>query len=125
MKLLDGKLTGEILDGAVEVHRLLGPGLLESAYHTSLIRELQIRGFQVEAEVPVPLVYKEASLDCGFRLDLVVEDRVVVELKAVERILPLHEAQLLTYLRLFRRRVGLLINFNSTPLRSGFRRFVL
>jgi GxxExxY protein len=124
-RLVEGKLTGSILDGAIEVHRALGPGLLESAYHACLARELRLRDLRVELEVPVPLVYKDQPVECGFRLDLVVEGTVVVEVKAVERILPLHEAQLLTYLKLFKRRVGLLINFNATPLRSGFRRLVL
>ena len=124
-RLLEGEVTGGILDGAIEVHRALGPGLLENAYRACLLHELRLRGLRVEDEVAVPLLYKGAPVPCGFRLDLVVQDTVVVELKAVERLLPIHEAQLLTYLKLSRRRVGLLINFNATPLRSGFRRLVL
>jgi GxxExxY protein len=99
--------------------------LLENAYRACLARELRLRDLSVESEVPVPLVYKDQPVECGFRLDLVVEETVIVEVKAVERLIALHEAQLLTYLKLFKRRVGLLINFNATPLRSGFRRLVL
>ena len=123
--LLERELTGVILDSAVEVHRELGPGLLESAYRACLVRELKLRGLNAETEVAVPLLYKGEEVACGFRVDLVVQQKVIVELKAVERLLPIHEAQLLTYLKLCKRRVGLLMNFNATPLRSGFRRLVL
>ena len=123
--LLEGALTSAILDAAIEVHRVLGPGLLESAYRSCLARELRLRGMEVQTERPVPLIYKEEPVDCGFRLDLLVNDAVVIELKAVDRILPIHEAQLLTYLKLCRRRVGLLFNFNSRLLMTGFRRLVI
>jgi GxxExxY protein len=124
-RLLQGEVTGTVLEGAIEVHRVLGPGLLENAYRACLVRELRLRGLRVEDEVAVPLLYKDTPVECGFRLDLVVEETVVVELKAVDRLLPIHDAQLLTYLKLSHRRVGLLINFNATPLRTGFRRLVL
>src|SRR5688572_14471584 len=89
--LLEGALTSAILDSAIEVHRLLGPGLLESAYRSCLARELRLRGMEVQTEQPVPLIYKEEAVDCGFRLDLLVNDAVIIELKAVERLLPIHE----------------------------------
>jgi GxxExxY protein len=122
--LLECDLTGQIIDGAIEVHRLLGPGLLESAYRTCLATELRLRGLRVDAEVPIPLTYKGQPLECAFRLDLLVNKSVVVELKAVERLLPIHEAQLLTYLKLYERRIGLLFNCNSTRLMKDFRRLV-
>lgn len=124
-KLVHGGLTGEILDAAIEVHRLLGPGLLESTYRTCLAKELRLRGMRVETERAVPLLYKGEALDCSFRIDLTVNDLVIVELKAVERLLPIHDAQLLTYLKLCGMRVGLLMNFNATRLLGGYRRFVI
>jgi GxxExxY protein len=123
--LLHGELTSQILDGAIEVHRILGPGLLENAYRSCLAKELRLRGLRVETEVAVPLHYKGEPVDCGFRMDMVVNELVVIELKAVDRILAIHEAQLLTYLKLCRRRVGLLINFNATRLLGGYRRFII
>ena len=122
--LLEGELTGRIVDASIEVHRTLGPGLLENAYRACLARELRLRGMNVETEVPVPLLYKGEAVECGFRLDILVDNTVLVELKAVERLLAIHEAQLLTYLKLCNKRVGLLLNFNVTPLRSGIRRLV-
>lgn len=101
-----------------------GPGLLESAYEVCLRHELQQRGVRVDRQVPVPVSYKGLKLECGYCLDLLVEDRVIVELKAVECFLPIHEAQLLTYLKLYQRRLGLLINFNVPILKNGIKRLL-
>lgn len=116
-------LTRRIIGGAIEVHRALGPGLLESAYRACLTRELQLAALTVRSEVPIPLIYKGLPVDCGFRADLIVEDAVILELKTVETLLPIHEAQLLTYLKLCDLGVGLILNFNSTTLLKGMRRF--
>jgi GxxExxY protein len=122
---MDGKeLTGEVIGAAIEVHRLLGPGLLESAYELALERELALCGHTVSRQKKVPLEYKGMSLGDGFRLDLLVDDILVVEVKAIESLLPIHEAQLLTYLRLAGKRFGLLVNFNHKVLKEGIRRVV-
>ncbi len=123
----DGKdpRTSPIIGAAIEVHRNLGPGLLESAYEECLCHELHLRGLDCKRQVPLPLLYKGLRLDCGYKIDLVVQDEVVVELKAVEKLLPVHEAQLLTYLKLTGKRVGLLINFNVPLLTQGIVRRVL
>ncbi len=118
------QLTHEIIGAAIEVHRLLGPGLLESAYEECLCHELTLRKLGVQRQVPVPVVYKEVKLECGYRLDLVVERKVILELKSIEAFSPVHEAITLTYLRLSGYRIGLLINFNVTILKDGIRRFV-
>jgi GxxExxY protein len=118
-------LTGEIIAAGIEVHRNLGPGLLESAYRECLCWELRHRGFVVERERALPLVYKGVHLDAGYRLDLIVGRRILVELKAVERLVPVHTAQTITYLRLSGLRVGLLMNFNAEVLRDGIVRLVL
>jgi GxxExxY protein len=118
------QLTHEIIGAAIEVHRLLGPGLLESAYEECLCHELTLRNLGVQRQVPVPVVYKEVKLECGYRLDLVIEKRVVLELKSIEAFSPVHEAVMLTYLRLSGFRIGLLINFNVSILKDGIRRFV-
>ena len=120
--LLYRELTHRIVGCAIEVHRELGPGLLESAYRACLVHELTRVGIDVRAEVPVPVSFRGLELDCGYRADLIVESAVIVELKAVERLLPIHDAQLLTYLKLTNLRVGLLLNFNHTTLKDGFRR---
>jgi GxxExxY protein len=117
-------LTERIIGAAIEVHRALGPGLLESVYGVCLAYELRQRGLSVETEQPLPVVYREVYLECGRRLDLVVENTVIIELKAVEKLNPLHEAQLLTYLKLSRYRIGLLINFNVKYLIDGVVRLV-
>jgi GxxExxY protein len=104
--------TSPIIGAAIEVHRNLGPGLLESAYEECLCHELHLRGLDFKRQEPLPLLYKGLRLDCGYKLDLIVQDQVILKLKAVEKLLPIHEAQLLTYLRLTGKRVGLLINFN-------------
>jgi GxxExxY protein len=116
------ELSGDVIGAAIEVHRVLGPGLLESAYELALERELILRGHHVERQKPVSLEYKGMPLGEGFRLDLLVDDRLLLEVKAVEVLLPLHEAQLLTYLRLSAKRFGLLINFNEKILKGGIRR---
>lgn len=123
--LIDADLTSEIIAAAICVHRELGPGLLESAYQASLCRELSLRGIAFQSQLELPVEYKGVRLDCGYRVDLLVDNRVVVELKSVERILSVHEAQLLTYLRLSGVHVGLLFNFNVPALRRGILRRVL
>ncbi len=118
------RCTHAIVGAAIEVHRRLGPGLLESAYETCLCRELTLRGMECLQEVPLPVRYRGVQLDCGYRLDLVVEESVVVEVKAVQKVLPVHRAQVLTYLKLTNFRLGLLINFNVEVLRSGIYRII-
>ena len=119
------QFTEEIIGAAIEVHKFLGPGLMESAYLICMERELAIRNLQFEAEKPLPLEYKGVQLSSTYRLDLVVEKKVIVELKAVDILESIHEAQLLTYLRLSGCRVGLLINFNVPILKDGIKRMVL
>jgi GxxExxY protein len=118
-------LTGEVIGAAIEIHRTLGPGLLESAYEECFCYELQLRNINFERQKPLPVVFKEVSLDCGYRLDLLVMNALVVEIKAVETLLPIHEAQLLTYLKLGGWNIGLLINFNVPVLKNGIKRIVL
>ena len=118
-------LTSEIIGAAIEVHRHLGPGLLESVYVRCLIHEFNLRQIPFKRELPLPLVYKGLHLEYGYRLDLVVRDEVVVEAKAVEAVTPIHHAQLLTYLKLGGWKVGLLINFNVEILKTGIHRRVL
>jgi len=117
-------ITRRIIGAAIEVHRRLGPGLLESAYETGLAFELRQMGLKVEAQKPLPVIYRDVKLDCGYRLDLVVEDSVVVEIKAVDQLAPIHDAQLLSYLRLSGKRVGLLVNFHVRVLKNGLKRVV-
>jgi GxxExxY protein len=119
------QITEAIIGAAIEVHRALGPGLLESAYEECLCRELSLRHIPFERQRLLPVEYKGLSLDCGYRLDLLIADAVVVEIKAVENLLPIHEARLLTYLRLGGWKVGLIINFNVPVLKRGIRRRVL
>jgi GxxExxY protein len=118
-------LTRTIIGAAIEVHRHLGPGLLESAYETCLAYELEQMRLTVERQKAMPLVYKEIRLDQGYRLDLLVEQEVIVELKVVEQITPVHEAQLLSYLRFSGCKIGLLLNFNVKLLKHGIRRFIM
>lgn len=118
-------LSGAVIGAALEVHRSIGPGLLESAYRRCITWELEQRGIDFAAEVPLPVVYKGNRLDCGYRIDLLVQNQLVVELKAIDRLLPIHEAQLLTYLRLSGKRTGLLINFHTRQLKEGIKRLVL
>jgi GxxExxY protein len=117
-------LTERIIGFAIEVHRQLGPGLLESAYEECLSYELKQVGMAFYRQVPLPVVYKSVRLECGYRLDLVVEDKVIIELKTVERLLPIHEAQVLTYMKLSGIRTGLLLNFNTAVLKDGIRRLM-
>lgn len=117
-------LTKKIIGAAIEVHRTLGPGLLESAYEACLLYELHETGLKIERQKPVPLVYKNVKLECGYRLDLVVEGKVVVEVKSVTDTIVIHEAQLLSYLKLAGCQVGLLINFNVKLLKHGIRRLI-
>ena len=124
-KLVLEDLTQEIIGAAIEVHRALGPGLLESAYEECLCRELTLRGISFMRQVPLPLEYKGVKLDCGYKLDVVIADSVILELKSIESISPIHEAQLLTYLKLAGKKVGFVINFNVPVLKSGIVRKVL
>lgn len=119
------EITEAIIGAAIEVHRALGPGLLESAYEECTCREVALRGLPYERQVGLPVEYKGVFVDCGYRVDLVVAKLVVVEFKAVDKLLPIHDAQLLTYMRLGGWQVGLLINFNVPYLRYGIRRRVL
>ena len=118
-------LTGKVIELAIEVHRLLGPGLLESAYEQCLCYELSLAGLAFQRQVPLAVTYKEVRLDCGYRLDIVVEQGLLLELKALETLLPIHEAQLLTYLKLSGLKTGLLLNFNMPLMRDGIKRMVL
>jgi GxxExxY protein len=120
----DDDLTHAIIGSAIEVHQILGPGLLESVYETALAYELRIRCLRVDRQVLVPVLYKNMNLKTGIRLDLRVEDRVVVEVKSVERLHEVHSAQLLTYLKLTNLRTGLLLNFNTKYLKNGMRRML-
>jgi GxxExxY protein len=117
--------TAPIIAAAVEVHRALGPGLLESAYEECLCHELHLRGLSFERQVDLPVVYKGLRLQCGYKIDLIVSDEIVLELKAIEKVLPVHQAQLLTYMKLSGKHVGLLINFNVPLLTRGITRRVL
>ena len=118
------QLTGQIIGAAIEVHRALGPGLLESAYEECLCRELSLQGLSYERQKELPVTYKGVRLDCGYRLDIVVSKRVIVELKACARLESVHQAQLLTYLKLTGIKYGLLINFNVPVLKDGIKRMV-
>jgi GxxExxY protein len=119
------ELTDAIIGAAIEVHRTLGPGLLESTYEMCLCRELAIRGIRFERQVPISMDYKGVKLDCGYRADIVAEGMVLVEIKAIDSLLPIHDAQLLSYLKLGGWKIGLLINFNVELLKNGLRRRVL
>ena len=123
--LIEEQLTEAIIGAAIEVHRELGPGLLESSYQRCLAREFDLRGIKYRNEVDLPVEYKGIYLDCAYRLDFIVEEKVIVEVKAVEKLIPVHEAQLITYLKLTKLQVGLLINFNSAVLRNSIIRRVL
>ncbi len=119
------EVTHEIIDSAYKVHSALGPGLLESAYKKCLAYELRKKGIKVEEEKPVPIVYEEVKLDCGYRMDLLVEDIVIVELKTVDSFCDVHFAQVLTHLKFGKKKVGLLFNFNVKSLKNGIKRFIL
>ncbi len=125
LNMQSNELTEIIIGAAIEVHRELGPGLLESAYEKCLARELHMRNIQVELQKPVPVIYKGVQLDCGYRIDMLVQNQVLLELKAVDTVTNIHEAQILTYMRLSNVSLGLLINFNVRMLKSGIKRFIL
>jgi GxxExxY protein len=118
-------LTEGVIGAAIEVHSILGPGLLESVYETCLCYELGLRGIEFRRQVELPVVYKGVKLDCHFFMDIVVTDQLVLELKTVEKILPIHQAQLLTYMKLSCKRLGLLLNFNVPLLKDGIKRLIL
>ena len=120
----ENDISGLIVDAAIEVHKNLGPGLLESSYKECLFYELVQRGLSVLKEVGLPLVYKEVKLDCGYRIDLWVENKVIIEIKAVDALIDIHLAQILTYLKLTDNKLGFLLNFNSTLMKNGIRRVV-
>lgn len=119
------KITELVIGCAIEVHKSLGPGLLESAYEECLAFELQKTGLKVERQKPVPVIYKDIKLDCGYRIDLLIEDLVIIELKTVDAFNPVHEAQILTYMKFANKSIGLLINFNVTLLKNGIKRYKL
>jgi GxxExxY protein len=119
------QITYEIIGAAYKVHSTLGPGLLESAYEVCLEYELLKKGFKVERKKPLPVIYEDVKLDAGYRIDLLVEDDVIVELKAVEEIAPIHQAQIMTYLKLSDRKLGLLMNFNVTNMKKGIKRIIM
>ncbi|MFY9309303.1 MAG: GxxExxY protein [Bacteroidia bacterium] len=118
-------ITEKVIGCAIEVHRALGPGLLESAYEECLSFEMQKAGLFIERQKPVPVVYKDIKLDCGYRIDILVENAIVVELKTVDAFNPVHEAQILTYMKFSNKSTGLLINFNVTLLKNGIKRYKL
>ena len=118
-------LSKDVLGAAIEVHKILGPGLLESVYEECLSYELTQRGYKIERQKPIPVVYKEIKLECGYRIDILVEDKIVLELKSVDCFNPVHEAQILTYMKFAQKKIGLLINFNVTLLKNGIKRYVL
>jgi len=123
-RLMEFELTEKIIGAAIEVHKILGPGLLESAYQACLEQESKLRGLEFVTQVPLLLKYKGSEIDCSYRLDFIYENRVIVEIKAVDQILPVHDAQLITYLKLSGIKVGLLMNFNETVLKNGIIRRV-
>ena len=121
----DSKLTGKIIGCAIEVHKILGPGLLESAYEECLAFELSKEDLSVKRQKPVPVIYKTIKLECGYRIDILVENEVIVELKSIDAFAPVHTAQILTYMKFAEKKIGLLINFNVTKLVDGIKRYVL
>ena len=123
--LYEKNLTEEIIGAAIEIHRYLGPGLLESTYEECLCHEFKLRNISFERQKPIPLEYKGISLDCGYRIDIIVENKIVLELKCVDTIIPVHEAQLLTYLKLSGIKVGFILNFHVSVMRDGIKRMVL
>ena len=118
-------ITEKIIGSAIEVHKELGPGLLESAYEECLFYELKLAGLNAERQLPVPVIYKEIKLECGYRIDILAEKKVIIELKAVDEIIPVHETQILTYMKFAKKEIGLLINFNVTLLKYGIKRYRL
>lgn len=121
--MLINQVTNKIIGCALEVHKILGPGLLESAYEECLTHELLSQGLIVERQLPVPVIFKNIRLECGYRIDLLVENSVIIELKSIDEFAPVHEAQILTYMKLANKEIGLLINFNVNLLKEGIRRY--
>lgn len=119
------ELSNVIIGCAIEVHKTLGPGMLESSYEECLEYELKKKGIDVKRQVPVPVVYKDIKLNCGYRLDLLVEEKVIIEIKSVDKLIPIHQSQLLTYMRFSNVKLGLLINFNVRFLKDGLNRLIL
>ncbi len=119
------RLSNRVIGCALEVHRHLGPGLLESTYEQCLAHELKMADIPFKLQCPLPVQYKGIKLDCGYRIDLLVDDRIIIELKSVDRVLPIHQAQLLTYMKLSAIPIGLLLNFNVKYMKSGIKRMVL
>lgn len=119
------KLSNQVIESAIEVHRNLGPGLLESSYEQCLAYELRQKSIDFKLQHALPVQYKQIKLDCGYRIDILVDDQLIVELKSVESVLPIHEAQILTYMKLAKVKVGLLLNFNVLKLKDGLKRYVL
>lgn len=122
--MTENQISSKIIGAAIEVHKQLGPGLLESTYETCLAFELRNLGFKVERQLSLPVIYKDVKLDAGYRIDLIINDKVIIEVKSVDDLAPIHTAQLLTYLRLKEVKLGLLINFNSVVVKNGIRRVV-
>lgn len=118
------QITEKIIGCAIEVHKRLGPGLLESAYEECLSYELQNAGLRINRQVAVPVVYKEIKLECGYRIDILVENTVIIELKSIDAFAPVHEAQILTYMKFANKSIGLLINFNVSLLKEGIKRYI-
>ncbi len=122
--LSENELSHKIIGCAIEIHRTLGPGLLESVYEAALCYDLKAEGLLVKSQVPMPLIYKEVHQEIGYRIDVLVEDKVIIEIKSIENLAPVHFAQTLTYLKLSNKKLGLLINFNTTVLKDGIHRIV-
>ncbi len=122
--MTENQISSEIIGAAIEVHKQLGPGLLESAYETCLAFELRKKGFKVERQLALPVIYKDVKLDAGYRIDLLVNDKVIIEVKSVDALAPIHTAQILTYLKLKDIKLGLLINFNSVVVKNGIKRVI-
>lgn len=122
---MKAELTEKVIGCAIEVHKNLGPGLLESSYEQCLAYELKQKRINFQLQYPLPVQYKEIKLDCGYRIDLLVEDELIIELKSVDKITDIHKAQILTYMKLAEIRLGLLINFNVLKLKDGIKRFIL
>ncbi len=122
--MTENEISSKIIGASIEVHRQLGPGLLESTYEACLAHELKLMGLEVKQQLPLPVVYKEIKLNAGYRIDLIVENKVIVEVKSIDVLAPIHTAQILTYLKLKEIKLGLLINFNSVKLIDGLKRIV-
>ena len=122
--MVENNISSKIIGACIEVHKQLGPGLLESSYEHCLVYELRLLGLDVKQQVALPIVYKEVKLDAGYRIDLIVENRIIVEIKSVEDLAPIHTAQILTYLKLKDLKLGLLINFNSVKVVDGIKRVI-